>query len=76
MHLKKIKVLCNWTVKIWNEEKKKLIAQKQDLYKKTAISPQLCELRNMITIAYMVTRSASTRKESRGFTNKRFVVNL
>ena len=36
------------------------------LYLNTIISPQLCELRNLITIAYLVTRSAQMRKESRG----------
>jgi L-aspartate oxidase len=38
----------------------------EDLYHKTTISPQLCELRNLITIAYLITRSASMRRESRG----------
>ena len=33
---------------------------------KPTLSPQLCELRNLITIAYLVTRSASMRHESRG----------
>ncbi|MFN8242762.1 MAG: L-aspartate oxidase [Ferruginibacter sp.] len=36
------------------------------LYQKTAVSPQLCELRNMITVAYLVVKSAGFRKESRG----------
>ncbi|MBV4356247.1 L-aspartate oxidase [Pinibacter aurantiacus] len=36
------------------------------LYRNTKISPQLCELRNMITAAYLVVKSASFRKESRG----------
>lgn len=36
------------------------------LYAKTTISPQLCELRNLITIAYLITKSAQFRKESRG----------
>jgi L-aspartate oxidase len=36
------------------------------LYNTTTLSPQLCELRNLITIAYLVTRSASMRRESRG----------
>jgi len=37
-----------------------------ELYNNTVISPQLCELRNLITIAYLITRSAITRRESRG----------
>lgn len=36
------------------------------LYERTAVSPQLCELRNMITVAYLVVKSAEFRKESRG----------
>lgn len=36
------------------------------LYEKTIVSPQLCELRNMITVAYLVVKSAEFRKESRG----------
>ncbi len=43
-----------------------LYEETEDLYQKTIISPQLCELRNLITIAYLITRSASMRKESRG----------
>ncbi len=36
------------------------------LYTTTIISPQLCELRNLITIAYLITKAAEMRKESRG----------
>lgn len=43
-----------------------LYEETEQLYSTTTISPQLCELRNLITIAYMITRSAATRKESRG----------
>lgn len=43
-----------------------LYAETEDLYTSTTISPQLCELRNLITIAYLITRSASMRRESRG----------
>ncbi|HFB99478.1 MAG TPA: hypothetical protein ENJ53_01610, partial [Phaeodactylibacter sp.] len=32
----------------------------------TTLSPQLSELRNLITIAYLITRSAAMRRESRG----------
>jgi L-aspartate oxidase len=38
----------------------------ESLYQKTQVSPQLCELRNMITVAYLVVKSAELRKESRG----------
>ena len=36
------------------------------LYERTQVSPQLCELRNMITVAYLIIKSAELRKESRG----------
>lgn len=43
-----------------------LYKETEALYNSTTLSPQLCELRNLITIAYLVTRSASMRHESRG----------
>ena len=36
------------------------------LYEKTMVSPQLCELRNMITVAYLIVKCAEFRHESRG----------
>ncbi len=36
------------------------------LYRDSLVSPQLCELRNLITIGHLVTKAASLRKESRG----------
>ena len=38
----------------------------ESLYQKTVLSPQLCELRNMITVSYLIVKSAQFRKESRG----------
>jgi L-aspartate oxidase len=35
-------------------------------YRKTKVSPELCELRNVITCAYLVVKCAGIRKESRG----------
>lgn len=43
-----------------------LYRETEELYEKTTISPQLCELRNMITVGYIITRSSALRKESRG----------
>lgn len=43
-----------------------LHAETEQLYKQTTISPQLCELRNMITVSYLIVKSAELRKESRG----------
>lgn len=38
----------------------------EQLYESTSLSPQLLELRNMITVGYLIVKSASLRKESRG----------
>ncbi len=38
----------------------------EELYKTSTLSPQLCELRNLITIGYLVVKGAQFRKESRG----------
>jgi len=38
----------------------------EELYKSTNLSPQLCELRNLITIGYLIVKGAQFRKESRG----------
>ncbi|MBP7821469.1 MAG: L-aspartate oxidase [Saprospiraceae bacterium] len=43
-----------------------LYKETEDLYETTTISPQLCELRNLITIGYLIIRSAGMRHESRG----------
>jgi L-aspartate oxidase len=38
----------------------------EQLYQESTVSPQLMELRNMITVGYLVVKGASLRKESRG----------
>ena len=38
----------------------------EDFYRHVKVSPQLCELRNMITVSYLVVKGAELRKESRG----------
>lgn len=43
-----------------------LYEETEDFYKKTKLSIQLCELRNVIQVAYLVVKSAMSRKESRG----------
>lgn len=43
-----------------------LYQETERLYTTTTLSPQLCELRNLITIGYLVSKSAQIRKESRG----------
>lgn len=36
------------------------------LYETTVLSPQLCEVRNLITIGYLIVKEAQFRRESRG----------
>jgi len=43
-----------------------LHTEAEELYKSTAVSPQLCELRNLITVGYLIVKGADFRKESRG----------
>ena len=43
-----------------------LYKETEMLYIENKLSPQLCELRNLITIGYLVTAAAGMRKESRG----------
>lgn len=38
----------------------------EGLYERTVLSPQLCQLRNLITVGYLIVKGASFRKESRG----------
>lgn len=38
----------------------------EELYKKSKLSQKLCELRNLITIGYLIIKMAMERKESRG----------
>lgn len=43
-----------------------LFEECEQLYRETTLSPQLCELRNLITIGYLIVKSAVLRHESRG----------
>lgn len=43
-----------------------LYKENETLYLKTTISPKLCELRNLINVAYIIIKHARARKESRG----------
>ncbi len=38
----------------------------EKLYKKTTLSLELCQLRNLINVGYLIIKSANSRKESRG----------
>lgn len=43
-----------------------LYEETEEFYKRTKLSVKLCELRNLIQVSYLVVKSASMRKESRG----------
>ena len=43
-----------------------LVAETEQLYRSTKVSPQLCELRNLISVGYLIVKGAQFRKESRG----------
>lgn len=43
-----------------------LYQETEDLFRRSTPTRQLCELRNIINVAYLVTRQALDRKESRG----------
>ena len=43
-----------------------LYQEVEDFYDRTSISSGLCELRNLIAVAYLIIRSAQMRRESRG----------
>lgn len=43
-----------------------LFHENERLYHQSVLSPQLCELRNLITIAYIITRQSLERRENKG----------
>ena len=43
-----------------------IFRETEDLYKKSKLSQELCELRNLITVGYLVIKMAQQRSESRG----------
>ena len=43
-----------------------LYRETEDLYKKSVVIPEICELRNLINIGDLIVRHAMARKESRG----------
>ncbi|MBN8836914.1 MAG: L-aspartate oxidase [Sphingobacteriia bacterium] len=43
-----------------------LFEETEQLYRSTKVSPQLCELRNLITVGYLIVKGAEFREESRG----------
>ena len=45
---------------------KMLYKETELLYQKATVSPQLCELRNMITVAFLIVTHSQNRKENKG----------
>ncbi|NLF43404.1 MAG: L-aspartate oxidase, partial [Bacteroidales bacterium] len=43
-----------------------LYRETEALYVKSVLSPKLCELRNVISVAYLIIKMAMARKESLG----------
>jgi len=43
-----------------------LYKETEELYKKSILNPEICELRNMINVGYIIINNAIDRKESRG----------
>ncbi len=43
-----------------------LHVETEQLYQTTTVSPQLCQVRNLITVGYLIVKGAAFRKESRG----------
>lgn len=43
-----------------------LYRETEELYKKSVLNPEICELRNMINVGYLIIKNAMDRKESRG----------
>ena len=43
-----------------------IFRETEELYKKSKLSKELCEVRNLINVGYLVIKSAQARKESRG----------
>jgi L-aspartate oxidase len=45
---------------------KMMLEEIEEFYKKTKVNVELLELRNLVTVAFLITQSAMKRKESRG----------
>jgi L-aspartate oxidase len=43
-----------------------LYKETEELYIKSVVTPEICELRNLINVGYLVIKNAMERKESRG----------
>ena len=59
-------VRSNLRLKRARERLEIIYRETEDLYRRSKISKKICELRNMINVAYLIIRMAQARKESRG----------
>lgn len=59
-------VRSNLRLKRAFERLKLIFEETEELYQRTVVSPELCELRNLINISYLIIRSSMMRHESRG----------
>ena len=59
-------VRSNQRLKRAQKRIKLLYEDTEELYKESVVSPQLCELRNMITVGYLIVEQSLNRKENRG----------
>lgn len=59
-------VRSNLRLKRAFERLKLIFEETEELYERTIVSPELCELRNLINIGYLIIRSSIMRHESRG----------
>ena len=55
-------------------ELKEIFIETQDIYQQNKLTLGICELRNMVSIAYLITKQAQEIKENRGvFYNHNYV---
>jgi L-aspartate oxidase len=59
-------VRSNQRLKRAQKRIKLLYEDTEELYRESIVSPQLCELRNMITVGYLIVEQSLKRKENRG----------
>ena len=59
-------VRSNIRLKRANDRLRILYGETEELYEKTILSPKLCELRNLINVAYLIVKQAMARKRNIG----------
>ncbi|MEI7595711.1 MAG: L-aspartate oxidase [Bacteroidota bacterium] len=59
-------VRSNLRLKRANDRLELLYNETEQIYEKSVLIPQICELRNLINIGYLIIKMATNRKESKG----------